>query len=951
MTYAAMAVRLRKPDNTIYVSNFPMSKLTAASECNTQASCAGLPDETRMVIDYGPLDTTNENYLWPIVTTSRSGDGALQSSVTRSYDNRGNVITENGPLPGTADTTTNRYDVMRQLAGSVSPDPDGAGSLQPIAVRNTYNLNGQITLVENGNVPSASDPDWANFVTFRRVASVYDIWDRPITVATAGTGATQTVEQTNYDAFDRPTCVATRMKLSSFPTIGSGGALSGGSIPASACTAEPVPGTAGPDRISQREYDEAGQVKQDRRGVGTPLNQAYATYTYTPTGKQEFVIDANGNRAKLTWDGFDRQAGWYFPSKTGPTAFNGSSYATVLATAGAASTTDYEAYGYDANNNRTSLRKRDNRTINFTFDALNRVTLKDIPSSTTADVYYGYDLRNHQLFARFGSTTGQGITNTFDALGRVANAADNVGGTSRTLTYQYDAKGNRTQLTFPDNQSFTFDYDQMSRMTAVKQGGSAVSGYVYNNKGERSGLTGGVATAYAYDDVGRLSSISHDLASTARDVTFAFGDPASSVPAYNPANQILARSINNDLYADVASTDVSRTYTVNGLNQYTAISGGAVTHDDNGNLTAYAGGIYTYDVENRLTTVVGAGNITLSYDPLGRLNQAVGAGATRYLYDGDALVAEYDGSGAMRSRYVHGSGVDEPLLWYDGAGLSQRRVLRADQQGSIVAVADSAGTGLAANSYDEWGRTAPGNLGTYSYTGQVKFPNVDLLYYRARIYAATIGRFLQIDPIGYDEQNNIYTYVGNDPVNLSDSTGEEAGCLYGPSQCGMRELTPQQKIERRQMVNQMTAATGTLLAIVLPAERLAVAGAAWIIRGLRGAKVIETLKAQVSAITTGSRSAGNVGRDIGILRDAAGGKGNFGLGSASAQDAERLGKVWVGKGYTVASDGKTLVSSDGLRQFRPPSFKPRLGMEQANFERRLEAVGQWFSNGHLDIVP
>lgn len=34
------------------------------------------------------------------------------------------------------------------------------------------------------------------------------------------------------------------------------------------------------------------------------------------------------------------------------------------------------------------------------------------------------------------------------------------------------------------------------------------------------------------------------------------------------------------------------------------------------------------------------------------------------------------------------------------------------------------------------------------------------------------ARFLQADPVGYDDQIKLYAYVGNDPVNLLDPTGE-----------------------------------------------------------------------------------------------------------------------------------------------------------------------------------
>ncbi|HYI39327.1 MAG TPA: RHS repeat-associated core domain-containing protein, partial [Allosphingosinicella sp.] len=70
--------------------------------------------------------------------------------------------------------------------------------------------------------------------------------------------------------------------------------------------------------------------------------------------------------------------------------------------------------------------------------------------------------------------------------------------------------------------------------------------------------------------------------------------------------------------------------------------------------------------------------------------------------------------------------------------------------------------------YDEYGA---GGTSRFRYTGQYWLGEANLLYYRARIYDARLGRFLQPDPIGYGGGMNMYAYVGGDPMNFTDPTG------------------------------------------------------------------------------------------------------------------------------------------------------------------------------------
>lgn len=741
-TYGQFYAWYKNASGTIVQAPSPNWLLTQVSECRTGAApaCVGTADETRTTYNYGASGTANN--LLPVSVTVAAGDGSISATTTITYDAVGNKLTEDGLLPGSADTTRWRYDAMRRVIGAVAPDPDGAGPLKFRATRNTFDAIGRQVKVEQGTVNSQSDGDWALFSPIQTVEYAYDALDHKTKEWIYGTsGGTLRLTQYSYDADGRLECTAVRMNPAVFT-----------SLPTSACTLG-TQGNDGPDRIIKLTYDVAGQVTKTTLALGTTDEAIDQTNTFSLNGRLATVTDAESNTTTIEYDGYDRTSKTRYP----------------VATIGAlsSSTTDYEQLSYDANSNVVQDRRRDGQLITFTYDALNRQTFKDVPNTVTGeyDVTTSYD--NFSRPTNITDTPNNYVAVGYDALGRMTAQS----GPSGSFAMTYDAAGRLTRITHSDGAYFTYSYNT-SDLTGIQENGAvSLVAYAYDDLGRRTAITrgNGTATSYAYDPIGRLGSYGQDLAGATDDVIWR-GATVGSPVSYNPASQLTAITRDNDSYAWTGHYNVNRDYTTNGLNQLTSAGATALGYDLRGNLTSSGANTYTYTSENRLAT--GPSGVSLYYDPTGRLSRVVqGTTITKLEYLGPRLVIERDGSGNILRRYVHGPGNDEPVMWYEGPDLTSKRWLHTDERGSVIAVSDASGTSIAINRYDEYGIPQSANTGRFQYTGQVWIAELGLYYYKARFYSPTLGRFMQTDPIGYKNGVNWYAYVTDDPVNGLDSTG------------------------------------------------------------------------------------------------------------------------------------------------------------------------------------
>ncbi|MFC1770140.1 RHS repeat-associated core domain-containing protein [Nitrospirota bacterium] len=206
-----------------------------------------------------------------------------------------------------------------------------------------------------------------------------------------------------------------------------------------------------------------------------------------------------------------------------------------------------------------------------------------------------------------------------------------------------------------------------------------------------------------------------------------------------------------------------------------------ITYSANGNLTRFGDTTYTWNHSNRLVAVnTTTSYSTYTYDALNRrTSKTVDGVRTDYVYDGLDVVLELINN-TPSAYYVRTRNIDQPLarveLNPDGT-VERVGYYHADVQGSIIAVTDEDGAVIERYAYSPFGVTDivlddAEFDNPYYFTGKPWDVEAGLMYFNARYYSPEMGRFISVDPIGFEGGDwNLYRYTGNNPINFTDPLG------------------------------------------------------------------------------------------------------------------------------------------------------------------------------------
>ena len=474
-------------------------------------------------------------------------------------------------------------------------------------------------------------------------------------------------------------------------------------------------------------------------------------------------------------------------------------------------------YAYDSVGNRMWIKRDNNNGDVFAYDLndQNIAAQLDVPnpdSVTNVPQTIYYDANgNRTTFSPYGTTdtyvidnnslnqyhTRDGVAASYDAKGNMTAGFDGS-------TYSYDAKNRLLSATTPPALTpVTISYDGLNR--AVKRIGNRAVQAV----SAASRMTHGSAGTF---DVPLPLTGAPGIECRSQGgnfmivVTFSSGVSYSGATVSSGTGSISSTSLSSDrTQVTINLTGVSNAQTI--VVTLSGVDDGVVMNDVPVAMGVLAGDTTGNGVVNSSDVAqtqsqsgqpVSAANFRedvtvnglINSSDVGLVQAGSGTGLNSfsqsaptpapiyYVYDGWNLIAEYaPGATSPSNAYLAGTGglvknLVSDVYYYQDAG------------GSTSHLADSTGQLLEWYRYDLHGtpvfynasnsRSSASNCGIrHLFTGQQWYSDIGLYDLRNRFYSPDIGRFVQADPIGFrGDSTNLYRYVGNNPVDFADPSGE-----------------------------------------------------------------------------------------------------------------------------------------------------------------------------------
>ncbi len=362
-----------------------------------------------------------------------------------------------------------------------------------------------------------------------------------------------------------------------------------------------------------------------------------------------------------------------------------------------------------------------------------------------------------------------------------------------TTSFVYDSRNLLTAVTNPRGQTTALAYDLAGRRVRLEHGNGAITSYSYDCADRLRTLAHTAsddtllkAFTYSYDQAGNRRGV---VESTGAVTTWTYDktyqllrEERSAAPAYSTSYSYDAagnRLTQND-------SGAVTTYTYDEANRLVTEenSSGVTTYsyDDDGNRTQKETSseltVYTWDEDSRLVVAEPvAGLVTLTYRADGRrVQKETPSESKHFIYDLKRLLQETDDGGDPLHEYSSTlEEWDELVSEYDGRDTLYHQY---DGVGSTDALLDDDEAAAASYAHRAFGLEAA-HTGTadssFTFVGAQNYyrdPELDLYFAGARYYDPAAGRWLTQDPIGFEAgDENLYRYVGNNPVNKVDPRG------------------------------------------------------------------------------------------------------------------------------------------------------------------------------------